>query len=122
MNKVWMMSVAVLGLGYGVATTVSAGSACCSSGDKAPKVEAKAKVMPANCAIDASAFDKLNLTAEQKTKVDALKASCATADYSVAARKEMAKGMKEILTPEQFTQFKALCDDAGCAPTSKKKG
>lgn len=52
----------------------------------------------------------LNLTAEQKTKMDAAmaehqKAGCS--DASEAKYMEMAKG---VLTPEQYAKFKAQCN------------
>lgn len=70
-------------------------------------------------------FEGLNLTAEQQTKLDALRAECQrqkTADREQAKadrkeakqaakqaqtekRKEMLAKVKEILTPEQYNQF-----------------
>jgi periplasmic protein CpxP/Spy len=68
--------------------------------------------------------EELNLTAEQKTKVEAaLKAQAESLrglkdatpeerrEKGQAARKEMQKAMKEILTPEQYAKFEKLREE-----------
>ncbi len=51
----------------------------------------------------------LNLTAEQKTKMDAAMADHHKAGCSKASEKAYMKEAKGILTPEQFAKFKAEC-------------
>jgi len=46
---------------------------------------------------------KLNLTDEQKSKVDAVVAECKTSGCTAAAIEKMTAGLKTILTPEQYT-------------------
>ena len=52
-------------------------------------------------------FANLNLTAEQKTKMDAAMADHAKAGCSEASETTYRKTAKGILTEEQFTKFKA---------------
>ena len=96
-----------------------AGAGCCASGDAAkPSV---------NFSANNDCFAKLNLTADQRSKVTDLVAECKTGGCNVAAREKMAAGLKTILTPEQYTQWTAACDQskAGqggkCPLTSKSK-
>jgi periplasmic protein CpxP/Spy len=68
--------------------------------------------------------EELELTAEQKTKVEAAFKAQAEAlrgakdatpeerrEKGQAARKEMQQAMKEILTPEQFAKFEKMRDE-----------
>jgi len=78
----------------------------------APAVFAKSEKSdkkPACCA----ALDSLTLTADQKTKVDALMADCKKGTCSKEARVKMTAGLKEILTADQFTQWQAQCAAKG---------
>ena len=101
------MLVGMLVLGT---VTVFAGSGCCGAGGAAKATEC---------------FAKLNLTAEQKSKVEALLAECKTTGCTTAAQEKMATGLKTILTPEQYTQWTAACEQAKgsskCPFTSKSK-
>ena len=83
-----------------------AGDGCCAAGGTA-KAGAN---FTAN-----TGFAGLNLTAEQKTKVAAVVAECKTSGCTAAASEKMAAGLKGILTPEQYTQWTAACDQARAA-------
>lgn len=84
-----------------VATTaVYAGQGCCLSKTKAAQTET-------NCM---GSFAGLQLSDEQKTKLAAVSAECAKSGCSQAAHAKCAASAKEILTPEQFSQWKAQCD------------
>ena len=83
------------------AARVYAGDGCCAAG----KMKDSAK--GAACG---DMFSKLNLTADQKAKITALKDECLKATSTSERREMMAKGMQGILTPEQFAQWKNACD------------
>src|SRR5436309_3174050 len=51
----------------------------------------------------------LNLTADQKAKVEAWQADCMKAGCTKESRKTFLKQAKGILSPEQFAQLKAQC-------------
>lgn len=89
-----------------------------------PAVCTPCNCTPGQCTAP-SPFDGLNLTAEQQSKIDALKAQCKEqqrqckeqskadkqearsqkAEKKANARAEMLGKVKEILTPEQYVQF-----------------
>ncbi len=101
------MLVSVLLLGAG---SVFAGEGCCPSGGGTAKA--------ANC------FAKLNLTAEQKSKIDALQANCKTSGCSATAHEKLAAQLKAILTTEQYTQWTKACEQAkgaGKCPAKAKE-
>src|SRR2546422_3844421 len=52
-------------------------------------------------------FSKLNLNAEQKTKLAALKEQCAGTKCTEAAHAKFMSGVKEILTADQYKQFES---------------
>jgi Spy/CpxP family protein refolding chaperone len=61
------------------------------------------------------ALEKLNLTDEQKAKIDDLKKQCAAAESKDAAMKMCADGLKKILTEDQFKQWEEGCKaEKGC--------
>ena len=70
------------------------------------------------CAHDASAhgkecansYAKLNLSAEQKAKLDRLQASCDKAGCTKESMAKFMKSAKGILSEEQFAMLKAECD------------
>ena len=103
-----IMLVSVLLLGT---VAVFAGEGCCAAGASAKATDC---------------FAKLNLTAEQKSKVDALQAECKTSGCTMAAHEKLAAGLKTILTPEQYTQWTKACEQAkgaksgGTCPASSK--
>jgi hypothetical protein len=51
----------------------------------------------------------LNLTADQKTKIEAWQAECMKAGCTKESRKTFLKQSKGILSAEQFAQLKAQC-------------
>lgn len=65
-------------------------------------------------------FSKLNLTPDQKTKVDALKADCAGTKCTEAAHTKFMTGVKGILTADQYKQFEAQCK-ANCGAKAEAK-
>ncbi|HUI05879.1 MAG TPA: hypothetical protein VL486_02625 [Verrucomicrobiae bacterium] len=111
-------------LGLAVAIAVSIGvasvyadSGCCAGG--------KAKMSAKGAACCSGAFSKLNLTDMQKAKIAELKDDCLKATSTSERRAMMDKGMKGILTPEQFAQWKSMCDagmKSGTCPGMKSSG
>jgi Spy/CpxP family protein refolding chaperone len=99
MNKFVPLMCAVI---VSVATAVYAGDGCCKAGDKTEAGKSH------------DMFSKLNLTADQKTKLTALKAECDKEGCTEASRAKMMKGLEGILTAEQLTQVKAMHAEAGC--------
>lgn len=115
--------IATLALAACVGTTFAQqpaeNKACCTTGN-AQQCDVKGRKA---CA--PNPFEGLNLTAEQQTKIDALKAECKAgrekaqadkkadrqkqrtdrADARKAQRSEMLAKVKAILTPEQYVQF-----------------
>jgi hypothetical protein len=80
------------------ASSVFAGDkACCANG--ASKKDALACVNLAT----------LNLTADQKAKIEAWQAECVKAGCTKESRKTFLKQAKEILSAQQFAQLKAQC-------------
>ena len=59
----------------------------------------------------------LNLTADQKTKMDAAMTEHQTAGCSEASETKYMQEAKSILTPEQFAKFKAECKKGEKADT-----
>ena len=91
------------------AASVFAGEGGCTHGAKA---EGKA-----SCS---DMFSKLNLTAEQKTKLTALRAECDATKCTEASKAKFMSGVKEILTADQYKQFEAQCK-ASCGAKAEKK-
>jgi hypothetical protein len=80
------------------ASSVFAGDkACCANG--ASKKDAMACVNLAT----------LNLTADQKAKIEAWQAECVKAGCTKESRKTFLKQAKGILSAEQFAQLKEQC-------------
>ncbi|MGD1019755.1 MAG: hypothetical protein ABSA12_10615 [Verrucomicrobiia bacterium] len=82
------------------AAVVYAGEGCCSG------MSAKG----ASCGGDL--FSKLNLTPDQKTKVNALMAECHKATSTSEFHQQFSSGLEKILTPDQLAQWKAMADKA----------
>jgi Spy/CpxP family protein refolding chaperone len=57
-----------------------------------------------------ASFASLNLTPEQKTKMEAAMTEHRKAGCTEATEAKLMKDVKGILTPEQFAKFKAECD------------
>ncbi len=58
----------------------------------------------------ANSYAKLNLSADQKTKLDALQAQCDKEGYTKASMQKFMKSAEGILSPEQFATLKAECN------------
>jgi hypothetical protein len=81
--------------------------ACCAKG--ASKADSMACVNLAT----------LNLTPDQKTKIEAWQAECVKAGCTKESRKTFLKQARGILSAEQFTQLKAQCRKNANAKTSR---
>lgn len=75
------------------------------AGDKACCAKGASKANAMACANLAT----LNLTPDQKTKIEAWQAECVKAGCTKESRKTFLKQAKEILSAEQFAQLKAQC-------------
>lgn len=91
--------IALVAAGLFVAGTMFAGE----HGDCTTKVGHHEK---AACSVDLAS---LNLTAEQKTKMDAVMAEHHKAGCTEASEEKFMSETKSILTAEQFAKFKAEC-------------
>ena len=67
--------------------------ACCATGAK----------------MDSAAFTKLNLSAEQKTKMDALVQKCNKDGCTKESMEAFMKSAESVLSKEQMATFKAEC-------------
>ncbi len=97
---------------------VYADGACCAGHGDSAKGD---KAMTCN-----DTFSKLNLTEDQKSKLAALKADCMKTGCTPESRDKFMKGLKQILTADQYSQFQSACEKAakaGCpmAQTEAKK-
>jgi Spy/CpxP family protein refolding chaperone len=98
MKKVLAFAVAAV-VGLSAMSVFAGGDGCCMAG----------KAKGAACS---DMFSKLNLTPEQKAKIDALKDDAKRAVSTSEAHAMFSDGLAKILTPEQLTEFKAQCDKA----------
>jgi hypothetical protein len=107
-NEIWLSSAAM------TKTTLSAfvaaalvmaspafagGKACC----------AKSASNKAAC----SSFASLNLTADQKTKLDAWQAECMKAGCTKESRSAFLKKARGILSADQYAKLKTQCNQMG---------
>jgi Spy/CpxP family protein refolding chaperone len=93
---------------------VYAGSGCCAAG----KSKDKAK---SSCA---DMFSKLDLTDAQKAKIKELSADCDKNGCTAEKHEKFTKGVKEVLTAEQYAKWQADCEKAkkdGTCPYVKDK-
>lgn len=93
------VAVAMMLAGSGA---VFAGGACCPA--RAVKQQAQ------NGCGDTLAG--LDLSAEQQAKLAALAAECQQGKCSKRANQKFVRGVKEILTPQQYAQWQAQCEKA----------
>jgi Spy/CpxP family protein refolding chaperone len=101
MKKFLVLAVAaIITMG---AVAVYAGQGCCAG-------MSKSGAKGGACSGDM--FSKLNLTGEQKAKIEALKADCRRATSTSECHDVFSKGLEKILTPEQLTQWKTQSDKA----------
>jgi len=90
-------TIALLAVGMLMASSAFAGDkACCSKG-------------AANASVGCVNLATLNLTADQKTKIEAGQAECMKAGCTKESRQTFLSRSKAILSAEQFAQLKAQC-------------
>jgi hypothetical protein len=77
--------------------------ACCAKGAAKPNSTACVN------------FASLNLTPDQKTKIEAWQAECLKAGCTKESRQTFLSRAKGILAPEQFAGLKAQCKNIGNA-------
>lgn len=99
----WLVAGAVLAN----APALYAGAACCAA-----KKEAKTEVKDTKTSDCGDILSKLNLTEEQKKKVETLKAECDKGGCNEETQAKFLKGLKEILTADQIAQCKTECEKA----------
>jgi hypothetical protein len=88
--------------------SVFAGSACCAG-------------MSAHGKMDCSkAFAEMNLSPEQKSKLDAAQAECQKAGCTEESMEKFMQSAKGILSAEQYAQLKTEC--AKIKPSEKTPG
>lgn len=61
----------------------------------------------------------LNLTPDQKTKIETWQTECMKADCTKESRRTFLSRAKGILSPEQFAGLKAQCKSMGAAKKSE---
>ena len=108
MKTVWT-ALLVAGL-VAVAGSAYAGAACCASKAKEDKA-----AMGAACS---KAMADLDLSAEQKAKIDELQASCKAEGCSKEACAKSKAAIRDVLNDDQKAKFDAACE----AQSSKKAG
>ena len=95
------------------AATLIASSAF--AGDKACCAKGASHVDKTACA-DLAA---LNLTADQKAKIETWQAECMKAGCTKESRQTFLNHSKGILSPQQFAELKAQCKKTGISKKSK---
>ena len=113
MRKFLAFAVAAV-IAFGAAS-VFADSGCCAG-------MSKSGAKGASCG---DMFSKLNLTDEQKAKVETLKQSCLKATSTSEFHTMFNSGLEKILTPDQLAQWSAHCGKAkesGGCPFMKSMG
>ena len=80
-------------------TAFAGGKGCCTSQAK--------NEGGAECS---KGYEKMNLSAEQKAKLDGLQATCHKAGCTKESMAAFMKGARDVLSAEQFAQLKAECD------------
>ncbi len=90
-------TTALLAVGMLMASSAFAGDkACCAKG-------------AANAGVACVNLATLNLTADQKTKIEVWQAECMKAGCTKESRQTFLSRAKAILSAEQFAQLKAQC-------------
>lgn len=133
--KKFLLALVVVAMSAGMAQATN-DQKCCKKDAKCEKTECCEKKQQCHkkpCKGEPRCFQGIELTAEQKAKIQALNADC-KAKRCEAAKCEKAQKMearkaeraeytakvKAILTPEQFAQFEA--NQKTCTPKPMKKG
>ena len=97
------------------AASVFAGEGCCGG-------MSKSSAKGASCG---DMLSKLNLTPDQKAKIDVLKQGCLKATSTSEFHAMFNSGLAKILTPDQLAQWDTQCDKAkesGGCPFMKSMG
>src|SRR5262245_1970210 len=94
---------ALVAAAFAASSTIAGDHACCAKG--AAKAQSMACINLAS----------LNLTSDQKTKIEAWQAECMKAGCTKESRQTFLSRANEILSPEQFAQLKAQCKKMGDA-------
>jgi hypothetical protein len=89
-------------------SVVQAGAACCGMGAKTG-VQADMKTAAGGC----PAMAGMDLTAEQKTKVDEIWAKCQSAGCTQESQDQMMKDLEGVLSPEQLATCKSKMESMG---------
>jgi hypothetical protein len=113
MRKFLAFTVAAV-VAFGAAS-VFADSGCCAG-------MSKSSAKGASCG---DMFSKLNLTPEQKAKVETLKQDCLKATSTSEFHAMFNSGLEKILSPDQLAQCEAHCGKAkasGACPYMKSMG
>ncbi len=84
------------------------------AGDKACCAKGAANAHSTACVDLAS----LNLTSDQKTKIEAWQTECMKAGCTQQSRETFLTHAKQILSAEQFAQLKAQCKNMGASKKS----
>lgn len=93
-----------------VLTLVTVGMFAAASlyaGDKGHCAKGVANDGKMDCSVT---YAKLDLTTDQKSKMDTLAADCVKGGCNEATHAKMTKGAEGILSKEQFAAWKAACD------------
>ncbi len=98
-----MKKLIALSLAAAFAVTASAGFAADKPAKKSCCASSTGKM---ECS---QIYAKLNLSAEQKTKLDAFQQRCEKDGCTEGSMKKFFAEAKGVLTPEQYTQLKAEC-------------
>ena len=102
------ITFALIASGLLATSSAFAGDACCAGRSADGKM---------NCS---KAFAKMNLSPEQKSKLDAAQAECQKAGCTEESVENFMQTAKGILSPEQFAQLKTEC--AKIKPSEKAPG
>jgi len=98
MKKIFVLAVmAAVALG---GASVYADGGCCASKSKSS----------ANGGCCSDMLSKLNLTPEQKAKIDTLRADTRRATSTSESHQMFSAGLEKILTPDQLAQLKTQCE------------
>jgi hypothetical protein len=90
------------------ASPAFAGDACCAHKSAAGKMDCS------------KAFSQMNLSPEQKSKLDAAQAECQKGGCAEESLEKFMQTAKGILSPEQYAQLKTEC--AKVKPSEKTPG
>ena len=77
--------------------------ACCATGEK----------------MDSASFTKLNLSADQKTKMDALVQKCNKDGCTKESMDKFLRSAKRVLSKDQYAQLKTECENMHPATKAK---